>query len=239
MISYLLHLADNSLILGHRNSEWTGHGPILEQDIALSNISLDLIGQARNFYQYAAARTGDSSTEDTLAYLRDHHQYLNCLLTEQENGDWGKTIMRQFLFSAYQLPLYHHLKEYTDKQLAAIAEKSVKEVRYHLRWSSEWVIRLGCGTDESHTRMQNALNDLWKYTEELFTPADYEQNFFNEEIQTTWQQHVNDILQQAALQPPANEKMMFGGKQGKHTAHLEKLLNEMQYMQRTYPGLEW
>ncbi len=239
MINYLLHLADNSLILGHRNSEWTGHGPILEQDIALSNISLDLIGQARNFYQYAAQLARNGATEDALAYLRDHHQYLNCLLVEQENGDWGKTIMRQFLFSAYQLPLYQHLISSTDKKLAAIAEKSVKEVQYHVRWSSEWVIRLGRGTEESHIRMKNALDDLWKYSEELYTPAGYEQDFYNEKIQTSWQQRLNDILQQAALQPPAKKRMIFGGKQGTHTVHLEKLLNEMQYMQRTYPGVEW
>src|SRR5688572_31695682 len=154
---YILHLADNALILGHRNSEWTGHGPILEQDIALSNIALDLIGQARNLYQYAADLKGDGATEDSLAYLRAAEEYKNCLLTEQENGDWGKTILRQFLFSAYQYPLYQQLISNDDKRLAAIAEKSLKEVTYHLRWSSEWVIRLGRGTEESNKRMNNAI----------------------------------------------------------------------------------
>src|SRR5688500_18023494 len=157
---YILHLADDALILGHRNSEWTGHGPILEQDIALSNIALDLIGQARNFYQLAAEqlqqenKTDHQITEDTLAYLRDAREFKNCLLVEQQNGDWGKTILRQFLFSAYQSPLYKRLMKSNNHHLAAIAEKSLKEVAYHLRWSSEWVIRLGDGTVESNNRMQ-------------------------------------------------------------------------------------
>src|SRR5687768_682951 len=155
-INYILHLADNALVLGHRNSEWTGHGPILEQDIALSNISLDLIGQARNLYQYAAVlinkMNGESTeraSEDTLAYLRNADEYRNCLLVEQENGDWGKTITRQFLFSNYQFFLFKQLLVMKDEQLSAIAEKSLKEITYHLRWSSEWMIRLGDGTADS------------------------------------------------------------------------------------------
>src|SRR5687768_15981904 len=136
MTDYLLHLADNALVLGHRNSEWTGHGPILEQDIALSNIALDLIGQSRNLYQYAAELIGNGSSEDSLAYLRGAEEYRNCLLVEQPNGHWGKTILRQFFFSAYQYPLYEHLSAHRDEKLSAIAEKSIKEVTYHLRWSS-------------------------------------------------------------------------------------------------------
>jgi ring-1,2-phenylacetyl-CoA epoxidase subunit PaaC len=224
--------------LGHRNSEWTGHGPILEQDIALSNISLDLIGQARNFYQYAADLKNDGGTEDTLAYFRETSEFLNCLLVEQQNGDWGKTIMRQFLFGAYQLPLYENILQSTDERLAAIAEKSVKEVTYHLRWSSEWVIRLGRGTEESHQRMTNALNELWQFTEELYVPVDYEGSF-SKEIGVVWKQRVDDILQRAQLFPPKDTTMIFGGKAGEHTEHLVELLNEMQYMQRTYPGMEW
>src|ERR1044071_3524450 len=174
LISYTLHLADNRVILGHKNSEWCGHGPILEQDIALTNISLDLIGQARNFYQYAAALinkengTVNPATEDTLAYLRDNREFRNCLLVEQANGDWAQTILRQFIFSAYQDLLYNELQNGPDEQLAAIANKSLKEVAYHLRWSSEWVIRLGDGTKESHKRMMNAIDALWMYTGELF-----------------------------------------------------------------------
>jgi ring-1,2-phenylacetyl-CoA epoxidase subunit PaaC len=238
LFKYCLHLADNSLILGHRNSEWTGHGPILEQDIALSNISLDLIGQARNFYQYAADLKNDGSTEDTLAYFREANEFLNCLLVEQDNGDWGKTIIRQFLFSSYQLPLYEEIIPSHDERLSAIAEKSLKEVTYHLRWSSEWVIRLGAGTEESQKRMQNALNELWKFTEELYTPVDYEMTT-KTNIAEAWKHRVEAILQQAELSPPKNTKMVLGGKHGQHTEHLHSLLNEMQYMQRTYPGMEW
>src|SRR5205809_2486148 len=178
---YTLHLADNALILGQRNAEWTGHGPILEQDIAITNISLDLLGQARNFYQYAAELINqstnqpiDPATEDTLAYLRDNRDFKNCLLVEQTNGDWGKTILRQFLFSNYQYLLYEKLQHSKDEQLAAIAAKAFKEVAYHLRWSSEWAIRLGDGTEESHQRMLNAIDELWPYVDELFTNADYE-----------------------------------------------------------------
>src|SRR6266498_1263163 len=173
-IDYTLHLADDALILGHRNSEWCGHGPVLEQDIAITNISLDLIGQARNFYQYAARLKADGSTEDSLAYLRKEREFKNCLLVEQPNGDWAQTILRQFFFSQYQYLLFQELQNSKDEQLAAIAEKSLKEVTYHLRWSSEWVIRLGDGTDESHSRMQKAIVELWRYTGELFEAVSYE-----------------------------------------------------------------
>lgn len=173
-LTYTLHLADNALVLGHRNSEWTGHGPILEQDIALSNIALDLIGQSRMLYQYAATLKGEGCNEDQLAFLRSAPEFLNCVLVEQENGHWGKTILRQFFYSAYVLPLYAQLAKNTDPQLAAIAAKSHKEVIYHMRWSSEWVIRLGRGTEESHSKMQQALDELWPFTEELYTPESYE-----------------------------------------------------------------
>ncbi|MDP9230147.1 MAG: phenylacetate-CoA oxygenase subunit PaaC, partial [Bacteroidota bacterium] len=194
LINYILHLADNTLILGHRNSEWCGHGPVLEQDIAITNISLDLIGQARNFYQYAAQLINESpaplstlwrgaggeGTEDSLAYLRDVREFKNCLLVEQPNGDWAQTILRQFFFSAYQYFFYEELQHSKDGQLSAIAEKSLKEVTYHLRWSSEWVIRLGDGTDESKKRLRNALEELWMFSGELFIPADYELQAANE-----------------------------------------------------------
>src|SRR4051812_31895022 len=159
LINFTLHLADNALIIGHRNAEWCGHGPILEQDIAITNISLDLIGQARNFYQYAATLIGDEATEDSLAYLRKEREFKNSLLTEQRNGDWAQTILRQFFSSQYQSLLYGQLINHSDQQLAAIAEKSLKEVTYHLRWSSEWVIRLGDGTDESHQRITHAVQE--------------------------------------------------------------------------------
>src|SRR5579862_548001 len=252
LINYTLHLADDSLILGHRNSEWTGHGPILEQDIAISNIALDLIGQARNFYQYASTLinnpTPKYATEDTLAYLRNTNEFKNCLLVEQPNGDWAKTILRQFFFSAYQFHLYQHLQNSRDGTLAAIAEKSLKEVTYHLRWSSEWVIRLGDGTEESHSRMVNAVDDLWMFTDELFQPALYELLAAGEgfrvnvsSLKNEWLKKVKDIFDEATLPTSfeAKKEPSSGGKDGKHSEHLEKILAEMQFLQRTYPNSEW
>src|SRR5438552_8256108 len=189
LINYTLYLADNTLILAQQNSAWCGHGPILEQDIAITNISLDLLGQARNFYQYAAKLINQltnkpikPATEDTLAYLRDNRDFKNCLLVEQTNGDWAKTILRQFIFSNYQYLLYEKLQLSADEQIAAIAAKALKEVAYHLRWSSEWVIRLGDGTEESHDRIANAVNELWPYVDELFINADYETALVQEGI---------------------------------------------------------
>lgn len=259
-IDYILHLGDNALVLGHRNSEWTGHGPILEQDIALSNIALDLIGQARYYYQYASECINADEhaprpvpghertpvTEDVLAYLRDAWDFRNCLLVEQGNGHWGKTVLRQFFFSAYQYELYGVLRHSRDNQLAAIAAKSLKEVIYHLRWSGEWVIRLGDGTEESHTRMEEAMSDLWTYTGELFAPADYEKTLAlpgiavdPATIQPAWETKVDEVLRAAGLEKKQGEWMQKGGKQGKHTESLGYLLAEMQFLQRAYPECEW
>jgi ring-1,2-phenylacetyl-CoA epoxidase subunit PaaC len=247
LFQYTLHLADNALILGHRNSEWCGHGPVLEQDIAISNIALDCIGQARNFYQYAAQIAGDGATEDSLAYLRDTVEFKNCLLVELPNGDWGQTILRQFFFSTYQYFLYLQLQNNTDQQIAAIAEKALKEVTYHVRWSSEWVIRLGDGTEESKQRMLHAVNELWSYTGELFMPADYElpasQNGNGIElssIKNKWTEKVTAVFEEATLPlPPAETWMQSGGKQGKHSEHLGFILAEMQFLQRAYPNATW
>lgn len=262
LIDYTLHLADNSLILGQRNSEWCGHGPVLEQDIAITNISLDLIGQARNFYQYAATLINNQheadvsalsgardikeiATEDSLAYLRKEREFSNCLLVEQPNKDWAQTILRQFFFSQYQYLLFEQLQNSKDEQLAAIAEKSLKEITYHLRWSGEWVIRLGDGTEESHQRMIKAIDELWRYTGEMFTPAEYEKTFgidFNK-IKEDWSQKVKIIFDEASLIPPLGGGgaafMQTGGKTGKHTEHLGYILTELQYMQRAYPRCEW
>lgn len=247
LINYTLHLADNALILGHRNSEWCGHGPILEQDIAISNIALDGIGQARNFYQYAAQLSGNGITEDTLAYLRDTVEFKNCLLVELPNGDWAQTILRQFFFSTYQYFLYQQLQHSSDSQLAAIAEKSLKEVTYHLRWSSEWVIRLGDGTEESRHRMLGAIDELWSYTGELFIAAPYE-SFLSKEglapdlpsLQNKWIEKVTAVFEDATLPiPPADTWMQRGGKEGKHSEHLGFILAEMQFLQRAYPDSEW
>ena len=246
LIDYTLHLADNTLILAQRNSEWTGHGPILEQDIALSNIALDLLGQARMFYQYAARLQGNGATEDSLAYLRDSWDFKNCLITELDKGDWAKTTLRQFFFSVYQWFLYHQLQKSKDTELAAIAAKAIKEVAYHLRWSGEWVVRLGDGSGESHRRISNALHDLWPYTGELISAAGYEQTLAAEGIaadpssfKDEWLSKVNAILDEATLSIPSNNWMQNGGKEGKHTEHLGYVLAEMQYLQRTYPGNEW
>ncbi|HXB35179.1 MAG TPA: 1,2-phenylacetyl-CoA epoxidase subunit PaaC [Puia sp.] len=246
LIEYALHLADNALILGHRNSEWTGRGPILEQDIALSNISLDLIGQARYLYQYAARLIGSDTTEDELAYGRDSWDFRNCLLVEQDNGDWGKTVLRQFLFSAWQYYFYERMQQGQDRELAAIAGKSLKEVTYHLRWSSEWVIRLGDGTEESHARMERALDQLWQFTGELFVPANYERALSaegvavdSEQLGPLWRGRVEEVFGEAQLSPPDAAWMQKGGKEGRHTEHLGYLLAEMQFLQRTYPGCEW
>ena len=244
--TYCLMLADNNLILGQRMGEWCGHGPVLEQDIALTNIALDLIGQSRMLFQYAAEIKGDGATEDSLAFVRQPGEYLNCQLVEQMNENFGHTIMRQFLFDAFNYYNYKALKESNDETLAAIAAKSFKEVSYHLRFSSEWVIRLGDGTEVSRNKMQTALDNLWRHTGELYTPTELELSLsdlgvapdFNE-IKENWTKKVNDVLQEATLKIPESEYMQTGGKKGIHTEHFGYILAELQYMQRTYPNLQW
>src|SRR3982750_1108068 len=224
LIDFTLHHADNSLILAQRNAEWCGHGPILEQDIAITNISLDQLGQARNFYQYAAQlmnegkTVGDTVTEDTLAYHRTEREFKNCLLVEQPNGDWGQTILRQFLFSTYQYLLYTALQKSNDEQLAAIAAKGLKETTYHVRWSSEWVIRLGDGTEESRNRMLKAIDNLWMFTGELFVPAVYEQEAAKKNfgvdialLKNDWMQKVKTVFEEATLPVPKEDVWMQSG----------------------------
>jgi ring-1,2-phenylacetyl-CoA epoxidase subunit PaaC len=236
------------LILAQRNGEWCAHGPILEQDIAITNITLDLIGQSRNFYQYAAQLINQSAnqsaepvTEDSLAYLRTEREFKNCLLVELPNGDWGQTILKQFFFSVYQYLLYGELLKSGDQQLSAIAEKSIKEVTYHVRWSSEWVIRLGDGTTESHERMRKAIDYLWMYTGEFFQPAAFEREAGIDTmmLKEKWSQKIKDVFEEATLKMPEGSFMQTGGRDGKHTEHLGFLLAELQYLQRTYPGAEW
>jgi ring-1,2-phenylacetyl-CoA epoxidase subunit PaaC len=254
LINYTLHLADSTLILTQRNGAWCGHGPILEQDIAITNITLDLIGQSRNFYQYAATLINQSTnqpnnetaTEDNLAYLRTEREFKNLLLTEQENGDWAQTIVRQLFFSVYQYLLFEKLQTSKDEQLAAIAAKSLKEVTYHVSWSSEWVLRLGDGTEESHERIQKAVNTLWQYTGEMFMPADYEKALADENVipdivllKDNWMEKVSAVLNEATLAIPENTFMQHGGKNGVHSEKLGYILAEMQYLQRVYPGAEW
>ena len=258
LLNYLLHLGDNALILSQRNSEWCGHGPVLEQDIAITNISLDLIGQARNFYQYTAEIINQkaspeggglegAATEDSLAYLRTEREFKNLLLVEQPNGDWAVTTLRQFFFSNYQYLLYRQLQQSNDAQIAAIAEKALKEVTYHVRWSSEWVIRLGDGTEESRDRMLAATDELWRFTGEIFIPVSYEtdavKNGYGTDVtllQKEWMQKIKDVFEEATLpMPKENIYMQRGGKDGIHTEHLGYILAEMQYLQRVYPGCEW
>jgi ring-1,2-phenylacetyl-CoA epoxidase subunit PaaC len=239
LIDYVLHLADTTLILSQRNSEWCGHGPILEQDIAITNISLDLLGQSRNFYQYAATLIGGNATEDSLAYLRKEREFKNLLLVEQPNGDWGQTILRQYLYSQFQYLLYGKLQHSSEEQLAAITAKAVKETTYHLRWSSEWIIRLGDGTEESLNRMLKAIDELWRYTGELFEPAVYETIVDVTQLKNDWLQKVTTIFSQATLPVPEKVFMQNGGKEGKHTEQLGYILTELQYMQRAYPGAQW
>ena len=259
LINYTLHLADNALILGHRNSEWCGHGPVLEQDIAITNISLDLIGQSRNFYQYAALLINahkvsppvgggdlEGATEDTLAYFRNSPDFKNILLVELPKGDWGQTILRQFFFSTHQNLLFEKLKESKDEQIAAIAVKALKEIAYHLRWSSEWVIRLGDGTEESHTRMLKAIDALWGYTGEMFTPTEYELQMLNNGIEAdvislkeNWMQKVRKIFNEAGLTVPPTSLLYTGGKEGKHSQQLDDILKELQSVARAHPAATW
>jgi len=243
-VPFLLHLADSNLILSQRNSEWCGHGPVLEQDIAITNISLDLLGQARNYYQYAATLMGSDATEDSLAYLRTEREFKNILLAELPKGDWAQTILRQFFFSQFQQLLLQQLLHSSDAQLAAMAEKNLKEINYHVRWSSEWVIRLGDGTTESHNRLRKAWEVLWPYTGEMFMPAEYETAFGVDfsAIKNIWLDKVHAVVDTATLPLDIiNDKvyMYTGGKTGTHTEHLGFILAEMQYLQRTYPGAEW
>jgi ring-1,2-phenylacetyl-CoA epoxidase subunit PaaC len=241
-INQTLQLADTCLILGQRNSEWCAHGPILEQDIAITNITLDLIGQARNFYQYAATLISKNEnkniTEDTLAYLRTEREFKNFLICELPNGDWANTVLRQFFFSCFQLLLFEEIEKNSDTQLAAIATKSIKEIKYHIKWSSEWVIRLGDGTEESNNRINNAVQQLWPYTGEFFMPADYEIISVSS-LKEKWLQSIKDVFDEATLTIPQNIFMQSGGKDGVHTEHLGYVLSELQYLQRVYPGAEW
>ena len=244
---YLLRLGDNALILGHRLSEWCGHGPILEQDIAMTNIALDQVGQARSILAHAGKVEGKGRDEDNLAYLRDAWAYRNVLLVEQPNEDFAFTIVRQFLFDAFNFYLHEALKESKDEQLRAIAEKSLKEIAYHLRYSSEWVIRLGDGTEESHQKMQHALNSLWMYTGELTAPDEVDELMLEAGlgadlnlIRSLYDEKVAAILREATLQQPEAGHMQSGGKNGKmHTEYLGYILAEMQFVQRAYPGMEW
>jgi len=246
LFAYTLRLADNALILGHRVSEWVGHAPVLEEDLALGNLALDLIGQARSFYTYAGEVEGKGRDEDALAYLRDAPAWRNVLLVEQPNGDFAQTIMRHLLYSAFAHPYFEELSRSKDATLAAIAAKAVKEMAYHVRHAGEWTIRLGDGTDESHRRAQNALDELWPFTGELFEVDQIERALIETgiavdpaSIKARWSKTLDHVFDEATLTRPRDGYMQSGGRSGRHSEHLGYILTELQFLQRTYPGARW
>lgn len=246
LYNYILGIADNSLILGQRLGELCGHGPNLETDIACTNIALDLLGQVRSYYQYAAKIADDGRTEDDIAMLRMEREYLNVLLVEQPNTDFAYTIGKQFLWDAFHLAFISELQKSRDVVLSAIADKTIKEVKYHHRFSSEWLRRLGDGTEISNSKMQQAIDELWKYTDELFHQTESDIKMIKEGIgvdtiqfKVEYYTVVGQILEEAGLKIPDNKYFQKGGKEGKHTEHMGYLLSDLQYMQRTFPNMEW
>ncbi|MBQ4821570.1 1,2-phenylacetyl-CoA epoxidase subunit PaaC [Aquimarina sp. MMG016] len=246
LIQYIYGIADNVLILGQRLSELCGHGPNLETDIACTNIALDLLGQTRSYYQYAAQLSGEGKTEDDIAFLRNERQYKNVLLVEQPNRHFGYVITRQFLFDAFHLLLLEELQNSKDDTLVAIAKKGIKEVSYHQRFSSDWIKRLGDGTQESHKKVQEALDDLWRFTNELFLMTEDDKIALENGVgvnvltlQEKYNQRIKEVLDEATLTIPETKYFQKGGKQGIHSEHMGYLLSDLQYMQRTYPNMKW
>lgn len=247
LYEYLVRLADDRLILGHRLSEWCGHGPILEEDIALANISLDYIGHAASLYEYAAEIEGEGRHRDDIVYFRNDVEYKNLKIVELPKGDFGFTIARQFLFSAFSYFLYERLSDIEDEQFRGMIQKHFKEVKYHLRHSREWVLRLGDGTDESHERIQDAFDELWTYTGALFYQDEIDEFLRDEglaidsgDFKSDWEKLVTETLEEATLDvPDFDQYMAKGGRKGLHTEHLGHLLAEMQHLRRSYPDADW
>jgi ring-1,2-phenylacetyl-CoA epoxidase subunit PaaC len=246
LLRYVLRLGDTCLILGQRLGEWVGHAPALEEDLGLANLALDMIGQARLLLAYAGEVEGRGRDEDALAFLRDAPQFLNLTLAEQPNGDFAHTMVRQFLLDTWQVWIYEGLSASADARLAAIAAKACKESRYHYRFSSGWLVRLGDGTDESHRRAQDALNSLWRFTEELFAADAVDERMavagvapHLAQLQPRWSANVDEVLREATLQRPASIRYPWHGKCGVHTEYFGHMLAEMQQLQRTYPGAQW
>ena len=243
---YLLRLGDSSLIIGYCLLEWCGHGPILEEDIALINIALDFVGNATSFLTYAAEVEGKGRTEDDLAFMRGEREYRNLLITEQPNGDYANTIARQFLFDTYMFFLYEELKSSKDEMISALAVKSHKEVTYHLRHTSEWMLRLGDGTAESRQRLQDGLNGLWMFTSEMFEMDEVDAILIKEgivpdlnKVRLAWEKRVHEVIAEATLEIPTTTFKQKGSKEGKHSEHLGFLLAEMQYVHRSFPDAKW
>lgn len=246
LTAYATRLGDNALVLGQRMIELVAASPELEEELANANFALDYIGQARMFYTYAGEREGAGRSEDDFAFLRPEHDYRNLLLVEQPNGHFGDALVRQFLFEAFYVHMLDALTRCTDEGISVIAARADKEVRYHLRHSSQWLVRLGDGTEESHNRVQQSLDDLWRFTGEMFSPDELDDEMraaFNgphlEIIEAEWRKDVADVIATATLQMPDDQWMASGGKQGRHSEHFGFLLTEMQYLQRTYPGATW
>lgn len=246
LVLYTLRRADDALILGHRLSEWCGHAPMLEEDMALTNMGLDLLGQARELYTYAARVEAADNDEDKFAYLRDVRQYRNLLLLEQPNGDFARTMVRQFFYATFADLYWRAMMRSGDATLAAIAAKSEKESAYHVRHSSEWMVRLGDGTEESHRRAQVAIDDLWAFTGEMFTVDDSERGLIDagiavdpETLRAPWLKTITAVIAEATLALPKNDWAQQGGRSGRHSEHLGHLLSELQSMQRTFPGATW
>lgn len=246
LYNYTLRLADTNMILGQRISEWTGHGPFLEEDLALTNIALDIFGVAKSMYDYAAEVEGKGKDGDKLAYFRNERQFMNPLLTEQPNGDYAKTIARQVMMDCFDFYFYQELVKSKDQTLAGIASKAIKEATYHLRHSSSWLVRFGDGTEESHNRAQDAINELWQYTDELFEMNEVDAILLKEgvavdlnAIKTKWQKHMDGLLTESTLKKPENVFMKTGSRKGLHTEHLGFIIAEMQILPRMYPEATW
>lgn len=246
LIDYCIYLADDALVLGQRLAEWCSNGPNLEEDLALANVSLDYIGRAIMFYEYAAELEGGARSADDIAFLRDSREYRNFLIAELPIGDFAFTMARQLVLDLFAMGYLEQLQQSTDPQLAAIAKKTIKESRYHLRRSREWALRLGDGTEESHNRMQRALDEIWGYTHELFEMSNTESALLQHGIavdraalQAEWNQQINEILAEATLKRPDDSWSVRGGRDGIHTEHLGPMLETMQFLQRAYPGLKW
>jgi len=244
--AYATRLGDNALVLGQRMIELVAASPELEEELANANFSLDYIGQARLFYTYAGEREGAGRDEDDLAFVRPEHEYSNLLLVEQPNGHFGDSTVRQVLFDSWYVLLLEALTRCSDEGLSVIAARAIKEVRYHLRHSGQWLVRLGDGTDESHARVQASLDNLWRFTGEMFAPDDLDDEIraaingpHLEVIEAQWRENVAAIVAEATLELPGDQWMASGGKQGRHTEHMGFLLAEMQYLQRAHPGASW
>ncbi len=243
---FALALGDDALTMGQRLSEWISNGPFLEEDIALANVALDFVGRARMFLGYAGELEGAGRSEDDLAFQRDCREFSNLLIFELPIGDFANTMARQYLVDAFEVPYFEALSDSADETIAAIAAKTVKECRYHLRRSRDWILRLGDGTEESHQRVQIAFDEVWPFVAELFEMPDYESRLFDagiavdrKALNSGWEQVVRETLQEATLSMPESDHAIRGGREGVHTEHLGFLLSDLQFMQRAYPGLQW